>query len=884
MGKKDTSNRSIINAEFLGDCALAPHRFENLEAIFSFFRSEEYLRLNHKFKSEKVNQTLLEQILKAPDGIFLLPAVIDFIDQIARNDFLIHYTLASFEIWLNQFSTLSERENYQVRAKIVGKGIPRDEYQILFPIGMGKIHPGSHFVTAHASPDLDTTVASFWGWVDAFGARVSEGVHVWNVPGGPPTSSIEVALLFQQIFGQNVFKHIAKTYDALTLSSLELMTQRGVVKQQTDQSSLMIDHERTQKAVILVDQWGYFLGDWRSFDVEGVRQVIMMLNNCLRWFENHLQIHLVSFFAKEKLQQKDVPNFVKEIFGVKIKDCPPTHELTKKQQRYMESYLQKVLKVEKGASSTFEEFATSMKGLAIFDFYDCFVHVKELANSDLFDAEGDLVEERPRIFHHLEEILAQLDSAIGSVRNYTERLEVALKIKFQVFGYLPQVISYRAEVDELKSKMGNYPYLTVTSTDDEGKMIPLGVVRARDLQQTTLGTVTLRDFCNRDETKIPSYLEVISVIDHHKTQLNTSAAPVVYISDAQSSNSVVAELAFQINDRYSTGGMTREQILSQIDEVKRDLAIPSQRRLLKKLLLRMHAEEEQKNWGHFIDPLREFVEYLHFLYAILDDTDLLTKVSKRDVECVAELLNRMKSLTKGKVVEILSFDDLPKDETFVAKAATRILKQRDMYSMYRKIYIAKEQLLEEQLALAAEGKEITLFADTKLQNGCVRIGQTKMFSNNFDTFQKQRPLLCKRWVEDSLAFFEDRREFDLHLHMISTIAGAEDLFSGENGQYHHKDELWIWIPMTDQSVQHLMSFLNAFCNSPRIVENEKDLEIELLGEYGKELKTIFSESFPSTPCKMVDGQQYSMAILRYPAGAINSRKAMISPYLPKPIT
>ena len=49
----------------------------------------------------------------------------------------------------------------------------------------------------------------------------------------------------------------------------------------------------------------------------------------------------------------------------------------------------------------------------------------------------------------------------------------------------------------------------------------------------------------------------------------------------------------------------------------------------------------------FIHPAREFREYLCFLHAILDDTDLLTKVSSRDLECVAQFLNRLKSLSDG---------------------------------------------------------------------------------------------------------------------------------------------------------------------------------------------------------------------------------------------
>ena len=47
---------------------------------------------------------------------------------------------------------------------------------------------------------------------------------------------------------------------------------------------------------------------------------------------------------------------------------------------------------------------------------------------------------------------------------------------------------------------------------------------------------------------IPSYLEVISVIDHHKSALNTFAPPVAIIADAQSCNTLVAQKAFEIND------------------------------------------------------------------------------------------------------------------------------------------------------------------------------------------------------------------------------------------------------------------------------------------------------------------------------------------------
>lgn len=884
MEKNKSNLRLISKASSLGDYVLTPYRFDNLDAVFNEFNGKEYASLNHKDKSQRVNASLLQLIREAPDT-FLMVAVVEFIDRVLHDDVLINYSLNSFELWLNQFSKLSDSENYSLRAKIVGKNIPRDEYQVLFPVGMGKVHPGSHYVTAHSSPDLDTTVASFWGWVDAFGARVSEGIHIWNVPGGAPQSSIECAVLFHHIFGKNVFTHLAKTRTTLALSSLELMTQRGVIKQTTDQSSHAIDHERTQKSVILIDKKGYFLGDWRSFDVEGVRQVILSLNNCLRWFENNLHISLVSLFAKKKLSKVNLPAFCADVFDIAIKNSQPAKEFSDKQKRYVEGYLQKVLFVKGGLSATYYEFSHDLKELGLTDFCGCIDHVYALADSEIFDDQGNLIENRPVIFHHLQKIIAQLDSAIQSVRMYTERLDVALDIKTKVFGYLPQIVSYRADVDEVKNKMGNYPYLTVTSTNDNGQMIPLGVVRARDLQQPILGTVTLRDFCNRDETKIPSYFEVISVIDHHKTVLNTTTTPVAYISDAQSSNSVVAQLAFGINDKFSSAGMSLSEIEKQIIKVQGNLSKSKNRRLLQRLLKKQHAIFESKGNAYYIDPLREFVEYLHFLYAILDDTDLLTKVSRRDVEVVAELLNRLKTIMKGQETEIITFDDILPGSTFVERAASRILKNPDMYSIYKKIYVAKEQLVEESFTICAEGKETSIFADTKLQNGCARVGQTKIFSKNHSSFIKHVSTMRAFWITSSQEFFKDHRKFDLHLHMISTIAGAEDLYLGKKGKYKHRDELWIWIPMTDQSVEHLRIFLSGLMDSPQIRSVLSKVEVQLMGDHSKELSRVFKESLLKTHQvhSSKETTEYTLAVVYYPATTLNSRKSMISPYLPKKI-
>ncbi len=324
--------------------------------------------------------------------------------------------------------------------------------------------------------------------------------------------------------------------------------------------------------------------------------------------------------------------------------------------------------------------------------------------------------------------------------------------------------------------------------------------------------------------------------------------------------------------------MSGAQIEKQIAELSKNLSPAKNKKLLKRLLqrqLNLEADHE-----YYIDPKREFIEYLHFLYGIFDDTDLLTKVSQRDVICVAELVNRLKSLMSQKEMEVVTLDDIPRDKEFVRKAAARILQNRDVYSLYRKIYLAKEEAVEDHILLCAKGRPSAIFADTKEQNGCARVGQTKMFSRNYPAFAKHVDALRKSWYDNALGFYREGKEFDLHLQMISTIAGAEDLYAGNEGNYKHQDELWIWIPFTEQSIEHLKVFLNAFRSSPQIHKNA--ISVEFFGEKAKEYEKIFTESFSEVPKKISTGKgTLPIAVLKYKAGLINSRKAMISPYLPK---
>jgi len=864
-----------ISSLLLGDYDFKCQRFANLEQVLEIFQQAAFkkLAINEQFK--RINQTLLELILNAPRESFLLPAVLEFTRNVDVRKILYEpYLFSSFEFWLNHFSGLSDQENYAVRSKIAGKGIPREDYQVFFPIGMGKVFSGTHFVTAHLSPDVDTTIASFWGWVDAFAAKVGNGLHIWGLPGGPPDSP--VTHVFQEMFGPSVFSHAARMNGNLTLAAVDVVTQRNFIKANMRTPISSMDHGLNQNAIILVDENGYYLGDWRSSDVETVGQILILFKACLRWFENDLHLKFISLFTKEDLRKEHLLKCIEEIFIISIADSEPVSEFSEKQKQILTGFFCQIFNLSKGLLSTFAEFAQALVKLSVNELWECFETVASWRRSELFDVHGKVIEDRPRIFCQLQKIIDQMHQAVNAVRSYVERLDVAMQIKRLVLGHPSEYILKDTDIEDIRFKIKNLDYLTVAVQDRNSKLFPLGVVWANHVRQGTLGTVAFRDFCNSEEVRMASYLTVISVIDHHKTSLNTISPPMALIGDAQSCNVLVAEQAFILNERYGMGGMSEQFVELQLKQLNKESPTTQEVRLQQRLLQRRMAAQSASSC--FVNPQREFAEYLLFLHAILDDTDLLTKVSSRDVECVAQLLNRMKSLSVKKEVEIIDLDQIPRTKDFAKVAAKVILQNEDMYSVYRKIYAFKEQEVELNLKLCLEGKESNFFQDTKEQNGCCRVGQTKIFSSNVPIFFENICRLREAWYKKALEIYNNRPGLDLHLHMISTIASAQEVYTGAQGQYSHQDELWGWIPDQQTAKHHLGNFLNAFQTAPEVLGNQ--MEVLLTRSNADGLEHIFLHNFRPIPIKRVD-KGLPLFVLRFKAGSLNSRKSMVTPYLPR---
>ncbi len=863
---------------FLSEYKIEKKFFQNLDSLFELFKKEPVCLMHHFQKTDYINRELVKLLKEHQERKFLLIEVLDYIDRIHKENILEKYSLSDFELWMNQFSGMSGQENTFYRALIVGKSIPRDDYQVFFPIGMGKVHQGSHFVTAHQSPDIDTIVSSFWGWMDAFSARVGSGLHVWNVPGGPPESSVEVNLLFHQMLHPDVFAYLSKNRAQLAITSFDLMSQQGFVKKRAFEDSLRLEAERTESGVVLVDDEGYYVGDWRPFDVESIRQVIMLLNLCMRWYETAIHRSLFGLFTKKDLDREDVIIFEKEIKTLKVSQADPLKEMTLRQHTLLGKFLSEVLLAQEGLEVSYYKLLTLLEENDIINFSSFWRHLEKLENSDLFDRSGSIQENRPLIFEYLQKMVLDLEEVFRNLRQYLDTLDIGYQIKTKVFGYQPQYLSYRTDFGEIENQMGSYPYLTVNVAASSDKLLPVGIIKAKDIKKPYLGTATLRDFCNREETKVPPYLEVISVIDHHKSSLSTNSAPTATIADAQSANTIVSQLAISVHDEYSLSGMSEEDVRNQIE----DLAPKAKSKSDYRILQRLYKKQEilKSNLQFYIDPKREYLEYLHYLYAILDDTDLLTKVSARDVIAVAEIMNRLKTISEKKEVETTNFDDISRDSDFVKNGAKKLLKNKDLYSLYSLISNEKEKVIGDNFIKCSEGKTSDIFTDTKVQNGCCRVGQTKIFNQNYPLFEKLREQIRSTWHESSKLYYKDQKDVDLYMHMISTIASAKELHEGELINYSHKDEMWIWIPKTDLAVEHFKLFLNNFKACPAMTTDA--VKITCYGTSGREYATLFKESFIKAPIEIKDEKnEQSYAVIFYKAGALNSRKAMVSPFLPK---
>ncbi len=850
----------------LGSYLCERELFANLAPLIEAARAGQYR--NEGERRTLLSDALLELITRSPAGSFLLAAVIDFIEQVNLSALLEEpYTFSDFELYLNQHSNLDPEENLKVRAKIVGKHLPRDDYQCLFPIGMGRLFPGPHFVTAHHPPDIDTTVASFWGWVDAFGARVSEGPHIWNLPGGeaPP----QIARLFSQMFGSALFTYLPRKGSSLTLSAFDLLSSKHHELKGGEALTSQIDHGRHDKLIILVDERGHYEGCWRTSDVEGFRSATLQIYSVCHWFQTTLHRQLIDLFARPRLIRSEMEALASSLLSQSLREIVPMARTGGDHERTLSLALTQLFGVVRGVDASFGDLFHALEERGMGGFAHFRALLSRISEGPLFDENGDLVDRRGVVFSNMGEIFSAAEAMLKELHLELDRLSFAIRLKQKVLRHPPQYVTPRAELEEIRKAIGTHQHLVVAIPSKEGALLPLGTIHTSDLQRRFLGTVTLRDFCNREEVKIPSYIEIISVVDHHRAQLQTSSFPTALIGDVQSCNVLLAEQAFLVNDRYSLGGLSSDDLQGEVPQESLQLSM--------RHLQRRIADAGRGEYS--VHPKREFTEYLSFLFAIIDDTDLLSKVTSRDVLCCASLINRLKSLATGREVISVDLEGLKRDATFAACAARKILENDDMHSLYSKVYALREQEVEAELNLCIQGRPSQIFADTKEQKERARVGQTKLFPNNFSWYLEHAPTFRKAWLAKAIEVYKNHEKLDLHIQMITTVAGADEVYRGCSGEYSHSDELWLFAAPTDEAYDRLGGFLSAFRAAPELLMGS--ISVEILGDKSGKLAEVLTHHFRGAlSAKGSEEAQAPLAIIRFPAATITSRKGCITPYIP----
>jgi hypothetical protein len=143
--------------------------------------------------------------------------------------------------------------------------------------------------------------------------------------------------------------------------------------------------------------------------------------------------------------------------------------------------------------------------------------------------------------------------------------------------------------------------------------------------------------------------------------------------------------------------------------------------------------------------------------------------------------------------------------------------------------------------------------------------------------------LQKAFIYESNKVSNSKKEVDLHLFMVSTLAGLEGLFDHKAEKVTHLDEIWLYIPQdSDGGLTHLRSFLNAFAASSGAQKAIKG--IRLMGESGTLddlINTVLLSQLNVSYQKCPSPCEGSFIVLDVSAGSMNSRKAMITPFLPK---
>jgi hypothetical protein len=865
----------------IGDIEFGSKSFRDIETVISKFSTPQFQESTSIERNSAVNRTLLELIESEPRHSFLLREVIDYAQRVTDQHVLDgNYNLTAFERWLNQHAELSNEEQRVIRGKIIGKYVPRDEYQIFFPIGHDKYYPHSHYVTAHNPPDLDSTTGSFIGWMDAFGCKVGNTLTVWNVPQGEPSPLI--SHYFNLIFTPKVFTRIAKNKVVISPVAMDIVNQERLHRVACSSDIRDFQHNRNTTHIIVVDDDGFFLGDWRISDVDSVGRIQRLLNMSIHSYEKLIISSYTELMSHDSITKEDCELFLNSVFNCKIGNPKlrfQRYNIT--DQESLDKYLRIVLKLENGSDTSFIEFFRYMDKISK-SIYGQFIDTIKLmlAPENFCPDTGKLTLSRAHIFNLFHQSYSKLTESIQLGRDYYDRMDVALAVKKDILGHTLNYVSTKAEPTEILQKLRGYQHITVCFPDKKGRLIPVGVIHRNDLHKDSLGTVTLRDFCNNDEIKLAKDVRVISAIDHHRSEMNSRECMTITIADVQSVNVLLAEKAFIINDLYSNCNQSLHSIDEQIKSIQsNDKHLePTELRQLARLMQKKQAIYRSGS-KYFIHPEREIIEYTLMLNAIVDDTDLFNKCGWRDLKAIADVVNRMKSIICGREMEILSLEPYNKNsKSDLRKAINDFLNNEDIVSFYKNIFEHRRLMIDEWMKNPSQHGYC--FEDRKIQNEFCAVSQLKLFPENKKSFIKHRSELLDDWIASNQLVKRKTSVVDFFLQMNSTIQ-INSTDSDDTTETY--DELWFNIDdQSEQGASRLRQFFDALVQSDKYPDFIIQARVEGPDNAtNKLLSAIVENNLKISPVSIKTENAEPIICLRIKTSSMNSRKADITPYLPK---
>lgn len=163
------------------------------------------------------------------------------------------------------------------------------------------------------------------------------------------------------------------------------------------------------------------------------------------------------------------------------------------------------------------------------------------------------------------------------------------------------------------------------------------------------------------------------------------------------------------------------------------------------------------------------------------------------------------------------------------------------------------------------------------------MGQFKLYPVNYSGLKKHRDALQKAFIDESRKVSQRKPEVDLHLFMVSTLTGLEGTIEHKDSKTVHHDEIWLFIPKNqDAGMTHLRSFCNNFGASTGAQKSVKKVRIQGKNEFFEDLVATTLEPLLKVPVELEKGDNENpLIILEVTPGSMNSRKAMITPFLPK---